>query len=232
VRIRLPVVAALVALLLAGGGGWLWLRDSSLVAVQGVTVTGATGPDASQIDAALEAAAHGMTTLDVDLARLRAAVAEFPLVKDLRVSTAFPHGLRIRVIEQQAVAVLAAPGQRVKVGADGRLLRDAPSSGSLPVVPVGALPAGSRVTDPRTLAILGVLAAAPYQLLSHAQTASDNAAHGVVVQLRNGPNLYFGAPGLDGAKWIAASDVLADPGSAGAGYIDLTDPRRPAAGVG
>jgi hypothetical protein len=34
------------------------------------------------------------------------------------------------------------------------------------------------------------------------------------------------------AKWAAATAVLAEPTSAGASYIDVTDPSRPAAGVG
>ena len=210
----------------------MWLRDSSLVAVHGVTVTGASGPSAGRIDAALEAAGHGMSTLHVDVGKLRAAVAEFPSVKDIKVSTSFPHGMRIQVIEEQAVAVLSAPGQRAAVAGDGTVLRDASVPGGLPTVPVGALPSGSRVTDTRTLAILAVLGAAPYQLLDHVQSVADNAAHGVVVELRNGPSLFFGDPGVARAKWTAASDVLADPGSGGAGYIDVTDPRRPAAGVG
>jgi cell division protein FtsQ len=230
-RLRLPVLAAVLVLVLAAGGGWLWLRDSSLVAVNGVTVTGASGPNAGEIDAALEAAAHEMTTLDVNVGRLRAAVAQFPSVRDVKVSTVFPHGMRIRVIEQQAVAALSVPGQRVAVAGDGTVLRDVSASGSLPTVPVGALPAGPRVTDPRTLAMLAVLGAAPYQLLGHVQSVADNAVHGVVVQLRDGPSLYFGDPGFEGAKWTAAADVLANPGSTGAGYIDVTDPRRPAAGV-
>jgi cell division protein FtsQ len=230
-RCRLPVLALLLVAVLAGGGAWLWLRDSSLVAVNGVTVTGASGPNAGQIDATLEAAARGMTTLDVNVGKLRAAVAQFPSVKDVQVSTAFPHGMRIRVIEQQAVAALSAPGLRVAVAGDGTVLRDASAPSGLPTVPVGALPSRSRVTDPRTLAMLAVLGAAPYQLLGHVQSVADNAAHGVVVQLRNGPSLYFGDTGLEVAKWTAAADVLADPGSSGAGYIDVTDPRRPAAGI-
>lgn len=230
-RVRAPILAAVVVLVIAVAGGWFWLRDSSLVAVHGVTVTGATGPDAARIDAALEAAARGMTTLDFNAGKLRAAVAGFPSVKNVRVSTAFPHALRIRVIEQQAVAVLDAPSQHVIVSGDGTVLRDVASVRGLPTISVGAVP-GSRVRDQRTLAILAVLAAAPYRLLDHAQMATENAAHGVVVQLRDGPSLFFGDPGLQRAKWIAASDVLADPGSVGAGYIDVTDPRRPAAGAG
>jgi cell division protein FtsQ len=231
VKIRPALVVALIALVLAAGGGWLLLRDSSLVAASGVTVTGATGPDAAQIDAALEAAAHGMTTLDVKVGKLRAAVSQFPSVKDVRVSTSFPHGMRIRVIEQQAVAVLAAPGQRAIVAGDGTVLGNISAARGLPTIPVGSLPDG-RVRDSRTLAILAVLAAAPYRLLDHVQTATENSPHGVVVQLRNGPSLFFGDPALGSAKWTAASVVLADPGSVGAGYIDVTDPRRPAAGTG
>jgi cell division protein FtsQ len=231
-RFRVRILAAIAVLVLGAGGAWLWLRDSSLVQVNGVTVTGASGPNAGRIDAALEAAAHGMTTLHVDIGKLRESVAGFPSVKDIKVSTSFPHGMRIRVIEQQAAAVLSAPGQRVAVAGDGTVLRDAAVPGGLPTLSVGALPSGPRVTDTRTLAILAVLGAAPYQLLAHVQSVADNASHGVVVQLRNGPSLYFGDPGLDSAKWTAASDVLADPGSVGAGYIDVTDPRRPAAGAG
>lgn len=224
-------MAIVAILVLAAGGAWLWLRDSSLVAVTAVTVTGASGPNAAQIDAALETAAHGMTTLDVNVGELRAAVAEFPSVKDVQVSTAFPHGMRIRVTEQQAVAVLSAPGERVAVAGDGTLLRDASASGGLPTVPIAVLPSGSRITDQRTLAMLAVLGAAPDEVLGHVQSVADSATHGLVVQLRNGPSLYFGDPGLEGAKWTAADDVLADPGSAGASYIDVTDPRRPAAGA-
>jgi cell division protein FtsQ len=231
-RFRARLLAAIAVVALAAGGAWLWLRDSSLVAVHGVTVTGASGPNAGQIDAALEAAAHGMTTLHVDIGKLRAAVAEFPSVRDVKVSTTFPNGLRIRVIEQQAVAVLSAPGESAAVAGDGTVLRDASASAGLPTVPVSALPSGDRITDPRTLAALTVLGAAPDPLLGHVQSVADNASHGVVVQLRNGPSLYFGAPGLDRAKWTAASAVLSDPGSVGAGYIDVTDPRRPAAGAG
>jgi cell division protein FtsQ len=224
------VAAALVATALALVGGWLWLRDSPLVAVERVTVVGASGPEAGQIQAALRAAAQGMTTLDVNMGSLRTAVAPFPVVKDLQVSTSFPHGLRIRVIEQIPVAVVTVAGQRMAVAGDGTLLRGASPSPSLPVIPIRALPGGGRLTDSTALAVLAVLGAAPYQLLAHVGGASDTSAHGVVVDLRSGPNVYFGESQQLGAKWTAATAVLADSGSAGATYIDVTNPGRPAAG--
>ena len=112
-RLRVKLIAATLATLVLLGGGWVWLRDSSLVAVRRVTVTGVSGPDAGQIRSVLVLAARNMTTLDVRLGQLHTAVAPYPMVKDLRVSTQFPHGMRIRVVEQLPVAALVAGGQTV-----------------------------------------------------------------------------------------------------------------------
>ena len=53
---------------------------------------------------------------------------------------------------------------------------------------------------------------------------------GLVVPLRDGPELIFGDATRIRAKWTAAARVLADPAAAGASYIDLRLPGRPAAG--
>src|SRR5205807_204789 len=81
-RLRL-VLAAVVVLGALLAGGWFWFRDSSLVAVKHVSVTGESGPDASAIRSALTTAATNMTTLDVDMGQLRTAVLPYPAVKDL-----------------------------------------------------------------------------------------------------------------------------------------------------
>ena len=94
---------AAVALAVVLGGAWMWFRDSPLVSVQQVTVSGQSGADAGQIRAALESAARTMSTLDVQLGRLRRAVAPYPVVRDIRVTTHFPHGMNIDVIENVAV---------------------------------------------------------------------------------------------------------------------------------
>jgi cell division protein FtsQ len=227
-RVRVALVAVLV--LAALGGGWLWVRDSSLVAVRKVTITGVYGPDAGQIRSALTLAARNMTTLDVRLGQLRTTVEPYPVVKDLRVSTQFPHGLRIRVIEQLPVGALFAGGHAVAVTGDGTLLHDV-AAGSLPEIPVRLLPGGSQVTDRSTLDALALLSVTPARLLSRIAQVTDGSAHGLVVELRSGPSIYFGdASSLD-AKWAAATEVLADSSSAGAVYIDVSDPSRPAAGA-
>ena len=230
-RVRLWVVVAGAAALALLAGGWMWLRDSPLVAVRRVTVTGASGPDAAGIRAALTLAARNMTTLDVRVGALRMAVAPYPVVEDLRVSTQFPHGMRIRVVELLPVGALLAGGRDVAASGDGTLLHDVPA-GTLPMIPVAVLPGGARVTDGAALRALALLAATPRRLLSRIAQVTTRPPHGLVVQLRSGPELYFGDSSDLAAKWVAATDVLADPSSAGAAYIDVTDPARPAAGVG
>src|ERR1700742_411544 len=51
-RLRIALIAMLIAMPLLGGG-WLWLRQSPLVSVQHVRVSGVHGSDAGAIEAAL-----------------------------------------------------------------------------------------------------------------------------------------------------------------------------------
>jgi cell division protein FtsQ len=226
------LVAAVGAVLLLALGGWLWLRDSSLVAVKRVHVIGASGPDAAQIRTALVHAGMNMTTLDVQMGQLNNAVAPYPVVKRLEVSTQFPHGLRIRVVEQVPVGAITVDGHSLAVAADGTVLHDVPAVGSLPVIPLRVPPGGSRITDPQALGAVDVLAAAPSQLLARVSQVTTIARHGLVAQLRHGPSIYFGDTSRLEAKWAAVAAVLSDSASAGALYIDVTDPQRPAAGAG
>ncbi len=114
VRLRVWLIVGAVAVVAVLGGAWVWLRDSSLVSVERVTVTGVSGPDAGQIrHGARTSSARNMTTLDVRVGQLRTAVAPYPVVKDLRVSTQFPHGMRIHVIEQLPVGAILAAGRTI-----------------------------------------------------------------------------------------------------------------------
>jgi cell division protein FtsQ len=223
--VGLVVAAALL------GGGWLWFQDSSLVAVEHVEVTGPSGPDGGAIRAALDSAARSMSTLDVQTNRLYAAVSAFPVVKKLEVSTQFPHGMRIHVIEQLPVAEVAFGGARVGVAADGTVLHDLARLPTLPRIHVAVPPGGPRLTEPAALSALAAANAAPRALLLRISLIFTSAQHGLVAQLRDGPAVYLGAADDLAAKWSALVAVLADSASAGASYIDVTDPDRPAAGV-
>jgi cell division protein FtsQ len=230
-RVRSGLIVCLLALPLLLGG-WLWLRHSSLVAVRHVQVTGAQGPSAQAIQSALVGAATHMSTLDVHPAALRAAVAAFPIVSGLQVSAAFPHGLRIRVLERPPVAALLVAGTRTAVAADGVVLGPALLSASLPTLPGGAVPpAGGRVRSQSLLATLTVIAAAPAALAKDLVRAFDGPM-GLTLLLRRNLLAYFGDESRPHAKWLSLARVLADPSSAGASYIDVRLPERPAAGFG
>ena len=211
------------------GGGWLWLRDAPVVAVNDVWVTGITGPDAPAIRAALTDAAHDMTTLHVRNDALRTAVSPFPVVKDLRVETDFPHGMRIAVIEHDAVAAVDIDGARVPVAADGTLLRGRPAGARLVTLQIPSANGGGRLTSRRGRAAVAVMGAAPLGLRPYVQGIQFG-PDGMRVTLRNGPLLEFGDGARARAKWIAAARVLGDPRSAGASYLDVRIPERPVAG--
>src|SRR5262245_3717046 len=114
--------AAVIVLAGLGIGGWLWLRDSSLVAVTAVRVSGATTSGEGRIRAALESAARDMTTLHVREDMLNDVASRFPSVAGLRVDTDFPHRLSIEVLEHRPVAAIDVDGQRTPVSGDGVVL--------------------------------------------------------------------------------------------------------------
>jgi cell division protein FtsQ len=210
------------------GVGWLWLRDSSLVAVRQVSVTGLTGPDAPRVRAALQDAASDMTTLHVRSKQLTTAVEAFPAVETVEAYADFPHKLRIVVREHAAVGAIAAGSQRLAVAADGTLLRDTTTRG-LPVIAIPVSPGGDRLTDRAALRAAALLAAAPDPLRSRIRRVYMG-QRGLTVPIQNGPILYFGGADRLRAKWTAATVVLADRSAAGATYVDVRLPERPAAG--
>jgi cell division protein FtsQ len=227
--LRIALLAALIAVPLLGCG-WLWLRQSSFVAVQRVQISGVHGPEAAAVQSALTDAARGMSTLDVHTGALLAAVAPLRVVREVRAVPSFPHGLRIEVSEQLPVAALVSGGVRTAVAADGVVLGPALLSGSLPsVAGTVELAAGKRVSDANLLEALTVLGAAPAPLARLAERAFTG-PKGLTVAMRDGLLVYFGDAARPHAKWLSLAHVLGDPSSAGASYVDVRLPSRPAAG--
>jgi cell division protein FtsQ len=222
------LIAALVAALVLLVAGWFWLRDSSLVAVRSVEVTGVAGTQGAAVRDALQQAARSMTTLHVRQDALNAAVAPYAIVKRLEVATGFPHTLRIHVVTNVAVAAVVADGRRIAVTADGTLLRDVPAGATLATVPLRALPGGERLTGGLGLTAVAALGAAPEALRTRVAGVRWSSTHGLTLQLAHGPVLWFGTGDTLSAKWAAAAVVLADQQAAGASAIDVTDPAHPA----
>jgi cell division protein FtsQ len=265
-RARIALIATLAPLALAGG--WQLARHTSLTAIEHIQITGLTtapGTNSAAIETALRNAAHGMSTLGVSTAALRAAVAQYPIVRAIHAHPSFPHRLRVEVIEQPPVAALIVGGARTAVAADGVVLGESYLSGGLTQVNVGKTDPlnndstqtapgagtavssstsliGSAASTPVTLPRVGqsihgaillqelaVLGAAPPALareIAHVYMSTK----GLTIALRGGLLAYFGDGSRPHAKWISLTRVLASPTSAGAAYIDVRLPERPAAG--
>jgi cell division protein FtsQ len=224
-RVKRWLLVALAVSLVLAAGYRFWLRDSSLVTVEKVQVTGLTTKDAPRVRAALASAAHTMTTLHVRHEVLEQAIAAYPVVKALDVRPDFPHGLTIHVIEYRPAALAGG----LPVAGDGTVLRGIPVEGSLPSIGSRA-PHGNRLTDAAALHAARIAGTAPAPLRPRLELIETRAQDGIVVQMRDGPELIFGDATRARAKWIAATRVLADPEAEGASYIDVRLPGRPAAG--
>jgi cell division protein FtsQ len=217
--------------LVLGAGYMLWLRDSSLVAVDDVDVVGVTAGDRAQIVGELTGVAEQMTTLHVDRDRLDAAAAEFPTIESVSVDPNFPHGMRIEVTERPPALVVSADGERIAAAADGTLLEgvEVPDDDHLPVLELGKVPdAGKLDGDPLDQAL--VLGAAPEPLRPLIEKVGEDGDNGIEVTLRGGIPVRFGSSSSATEKWAAAAAVLADPKLDALTYVDVRVPERAAAG--
>jgi cell division protein FtsQ len=224
-RRRAILLIALVALALGAGG--MWLRSSSLVQVEQVTVTGIEGRQAGQIRRVLTDVALDMTTLKVRDEALLEAVEMYPIVRSLRTSPDFPHRLRIEINAREPVAALKSGSALTAVAGDGTLLRGT-STKSLPVVAVKTLPA-ERLDDREALGSVRLMAAVPAALRRRVVRVFRG-TRGLSTTVRDGPKLYFGGAQRLRAKWLSAAQVLANDTARGASYVDVRIPERPVAG--
>lgn len=227
--IRRRALAAAVILLVLYGGYMFWFRDLSLFAIQGVTIKGATTNE-REIKSAVERVAGDMTTLHIKDDELRNAVARFPTVASVAASTSFPHGLQVTVTERLPVAFVQIRGQRTAVSADGYLLAGADyDAKALPRIE-GAAAHGARL-DEDTAAQAAILGATPGPLKNRITASTwDDQRGGVVVDLRDGPEVRFGDGSRAQDKWQAAVAVLSGDERGTPSYLDVSVPDRPVSG--
>lgn len=129
-----------------------------------------------------------------------------------------------------ATATIGSGSEAVAVGPHGELLSWLPLSEDvlLPTLPLSEPPQNGRLAGP-VLQQAQVLGAAPPALRPYLES-SYYGESGVDVELRSGVELRFGDASQAGAKWKAASAVLADPAVTTLDYVDLHAPGRPAVG--
>lgn len=227
-RTRAAIGLVVIAALAVGYFGWF--RDSSLVAVDDVTVRGLGGKGGGAASAALVVAAEKMTTLHVDQSRFAAVAARFPEIASVSADAGFPHAMTLTVATRPPVMIARDGGREVPVAGDGTVLsRDPETSSKLPIVAVPDLPETGALTG-AALGEARVLGAAPEPLRPEISGIATRGDDGVVVKLDGGIELRFGAPAAAPAKWGGAAAVLADRRLTTLSYIDVRVPRRPAVG--
>jgi cell division protein FtsQ len=237
-RLRRFTLLALIVAAALGGLYYGWFRDSSLVKVSDVSVSGLTGPDADRVRKRLTEAGLQMTTLHVREDDLRRAVESEPSIRAVHATPDFPHGLRIDVTENLPVAAVSIPGSgRVPLAGNGTLMPGLESKAPVPELRVqGQVRTGrngttaARIGDERVMRLVRVAAAAPPALLHRATSVEVRRGEGIVVVLRDGPRVMFGDDSRPAEKWHAAAGVLASKNAQGAAYVDVRLPDRPVAG--
>ena len=228
-RYRLGVILVLAAGLAAGY--FLWLRDSSLVAVDNVDVVGVSSGDPVRIRAELTRVAEGQTTLHADSAAIERAASAYPTIQSVTVDPNFPHGMRIEVTERPPAMLVEADGRQVPAAADGTLLTGVQVGDEerLPVLAIGHIPGGVAL-DGHPLQQALIVGAAPEPLRPMIEQVRTDDDYGVEVTLRGGIPVRFGSGSRAAEKWAAAAAVLADPKLDALTYLDVRVPERPAAG--
>ena len=182
-----------------------------------------------------------MTTLDFDVSALLRSVAAYPYVHSLSVSTQFPHGVTIDVLEQVPVATVSVGGRSVTVvDGSGEMV---PGSAGTPARCRRSRSAlrrrrrrehpdsdADRITAPGRWRRCGCWPPRRTASSRTSRAPTGPPPTGWSFKLRDGPRLYFGPQVTLVAKWNAALAVLAARGSAaaaGAQYIDVSDPAEP-----
>ncbi|MFN8194999.1 MAG: FtsQ-type POTRA domain-containing protein [Nocardioidaceae bacterium] len=205
----------LVALLVTGV--WLVLF-SSVLAVQGVTVTGTGYLKAGEIEQAAKVPT-GEPLARVDLDVIRTRVEALAPVQSADVTRAWPDRVLIHVTEREAVAVVDVAGSLRGMDGDGVLFRTYPARPrGLPAVQI---PTDADAGTRREVA--GVLAALPADLLHDVDHLEADTVDQIRLVLRDGRVVVWGSADQSDEK----ATVLATLLTFDAQQYDVSVPGRP-----
>jgi cell division protein FtsQ len=225
------------ALALLTGGLYGLARETSMFAVRGLEIQGATPALAAQVKQELRSY-EGRSLVAVDAAAVAQRVDGLPAVRSSVVDRAFPHMLRIRVVPELPVAVLRrGPGSWL-VSVRGRVIAPV-SRGAHQRLPRIWLPATTEIDVGAFLGDQsGALAARSLAALVGSgfrdRIAFVRALDGqITLGLRGGLDILLGAPVELRVKIAIAQSLLpalALPSRGGPDYLDIAVPERPVAG--
>jgi hypothetical protein len=229
-RRSVAVGSSILALAL---GGYLLARETSLFAIDRITVEGGSPRVAAQVDHAL-ASFVGVPLVGLDGAAVLRKVEALPTVVSASYDRAFPHTLRITVVPEKPAAVLRSGPSSWLVSVRGRVIQGL-SADSLPRLPriwvsththvlLGArIQAAGASTAARAVGLAGGFAT---------RVASASFTGGALVfRLRSGLELLLGDGGDVKLKVAVAKRALTMLPS-DATFLDVSIPGRPVAGTG
>jgi cell division protein FtsQ len=209
-------------------------RETSVFAVQRVTIEGASPAITRQVERAL-AHTDGESLLTVDLDRARTAVQSVPWIAFASFDRAFPHTLAVRVVQERPVAVIRQGAAAFVVSARGRIVSIA-TPGRRPGlariwVPrrAGELHPGVTVTGDLRTAVKAVTPLAGRRFPSRVVSV-ETTDHSLTLRLHSGLEVQLGDASDVALKLLVARRVipLLRPGSR---YLDVSVPERPVAGT-
>ena len=232
--VGLPWLAALsmvtaVALVVLAGGAWTPLH-SSLLSARVVTVVGAAHTPRTSVVAAAGLADHP-PLIDVSPAAAAAGVERLPWVARASVVCQWPDGVRISVVEREAVAVdpRPAPAQGWAVlDATGRVLAfDSTRPAGLREVS-GTSPPGRPGTEVRGVrAALDVSSTLPGAFAAQVTEVSEGAGRGITLHLTSPLTVYLGSTAELRVKYEDVAALLAGAPLASGQVIDVSAPATP-----
>jgi hypothetical protein len=227
-RRSLAIGAGIIAI---AAGGYAIARETSLFAIERVSVVG--GPKAVDKQVALALAPLlGRSLVGLDGGDVVRRAEALPTVISATYDRAFPNSLQLRIVPEQPVAVLRDGPAAWVVSERGRVIRSIASDGA-PTLPriwvaektvrVGGILA-PRLGGTLTRALT---AAAPFR--SRIATASLKDGQ-LVFHLRSGLVLVVGTPSDIGLKVAVAEKVLQQLPS-GTRSVDVSVPSRPVTSI-
>lgn len=221
-RRRWPVLvtALLLALLLAAAGYVLFF--SSLLGFRTVTVSGANGALAAQVEAAVDVPT-GTPLIRVDPAAQADRIRAVPAVDTVEVARAWPHGLSVVITPRVPVAVTRANGGLWLLDAHGLPYEQVPAvppaaagSPALPTIELATPGAG----DPATLAALHTVAALPPVVQARLARVRAPSPFDITLVMTDGREVFWGPAEDLAGKAAVLPAVLTRPGR----HFDISDP--------
>ncbi|HEX3787758.1 MAG TPA: FtsQ-type POTRA domain-containing protein [Pseudonocardiaceae bacterium] len=197
----------------------LALLFTPVLGVGSVDVTGAQALTADQVRAAA-AVPMGTPMLRLSTDTIAARVADLPRVATVRVFREWPTSVWIDITERAPAGVLTLPGGVHLVDATGYDFATVPAApAGLPVI---QLPSAAPA-DPRTHAVVAVLAALPAQLRPQVVTIGALTPGSVQFGLANGRTVEWGGADDSARKAAVLGALLSQPGK----VYDVSSPDLP-----